>query len=384
MLDDNQTAARMLRGWEVVKALKQFETIKHITLRIAKKWLYDRQPAISCTVPLKGFRNLSSLEFYHFFYDDKARVLEDLASTLADSPHLQTLGLGMACNFEVYKNPDVLWVEDELDFFERLCMEYGSQASAAPLPLKCLKLGHGMFIMKSQPTATGSPDNYLAKLVKTSGLKTLHIFNGLFTMDIEENPQTLQVEWSFFECTSLHQLSVTMLGNDVREWLKTVSMSVQELIVTHHYGKWDPDLKNFNALKLPNLTMLFTPENFLLESDTREGSSDVASPGSQDSFGSQDALDFELSDRQTNLTPENTRLLDFWTNATVLDRLHDGGSKLSELYLDLRFETQWVRFISLLCHVSTNGSMSDPILCPLVKNAPSHSITNRVRTFEKI
>jgi len=225
-------------------------------------------------------------------------------------------------------------------------IRYKSQASTAPLHLRSLKLGHGMFIPRSRPNSTSGSDNYLARLVKTSGLKTLHIYNGLFCRAFDENEEYLEVEWTFFECTSLHQLSVTMLGNDVREWLNTVSTSVRELIVTHQYGKWDPDLQNFNELRLPHLSMLFTPENIILDLEPTDVSSDIASPGSQDSFGSQDELDFESSNRQQYLNPEDRRELNFWACATVLDRLHDGGSKLSELYIDLAFETQWVRSMS--------------------------------------
>jgi len=123
VLFSDETAARMIREWEIVETLKKSRSIKHITLRFAYNWGLDRQPAITCTVPLKGFRNLASLEMYHFFYDDKVRLLRDLASTLAYSPHLQTLGLGMACTLKYFKTPDIIIVQDELDFFERLCME---------------------------------------------------------------------------------------------------------------------------------------------------------------------------------------------------------------------------------------------------------------------
>jgi hypothetical protein len=336
----------MITDQGLFKVLKESETIKHITLRATYAWLQDRYPARNCTVPLKGFRNLTSLELYHFFYDDKSRVVEDLASTLADSPHLQTLGLGMACNSNSDLNPEVIVVEDELDFFEKLCVEYGSRDSTLPLPLKTLKIGHGMFILKSKSNATSSPDNFLAKLVRISGLKTLHIFNGFFIMDVDENAEYLQVEWSFFECTSLYQLSVTMLGNDVRKWLNTMGVSVRELIVTHHYEKWDHDLENFNLLELPHLSMLFTRENSLWKSPSGDASSDVASFGSQDSFASLTELDFELSERQTNIDPETKRSIDLWTNATVLDRLQDRGSKISRLYLDVSLKTQWVRPMS--------------------------------------
>ncbi|KAE9378854.1 hypothetical protein N431DRAFT_396731 [Stipitochalara longipes BDJ] len=353
--DSDWNAPQIITDPGLFEILKESKTIKHIELRVANTWLPSRYPATNCTMPLNGFRNLTSLELYHFFYDDKVRVLEDLASTLADSPHLQNFGLGMACNFNSDLNPEVIMVEDELDFLEKLCVEYGSRKSTSPLHLKSLKLGHGMFILKSRSIANSSPDNFLAKLVRTSGLKTLHIFNGLSAMDVDEDTDYLQVEWSFFECTSLHQLSVTTLRLDVRKWLNGVGRSVQELIVTQHYEKWDFDLENFNALELPHLSMLFTRENSLLEAKPDDESSDVASFGSQDSFGSQNELDFELSEHHTSLDPEAKSSLDIWTNATVLDRLHDGGSNLTRLYLDLRLENQWVQFSA---HLSRMHSLN--------------------------
>jgi hypothetical protein len=131
---------------------------------------------------LKGFRNLTSLEVYHF-YGDKARILKDLVSALEDSPRLQTLGLALAIDCDCEQLPEAVILEDEIDFFEKLCAEYGSRKTTSPLPLKTLKLGHGMYLFQSASMVT---DNYLAKLVEISGLRTLHIFNGLIKMDIDE------------------------------------------------------------------------------------------------------------------------------------------------------------------------------------------------------
>jgi hypothetical protein len=180
---------------------------------------------------------------------------------LGDSPHLQTLGLALACDCDCDEFPEAVILEDELEFLENLCVEYGYRNQASLLPLKTLKLGHGMYLLKSELTVI---DNYLAKLVKISGLRILHIFNGLMKLgSMEEEAESMKVEWSLFkECTSLHQLSVTRLEDDVRQWLNTVGNSVQELIVTDHYGTYDAELENFNALKLPQLSMLFTAEDF--------------------------------------------------------------------------------------------------------------------------
>jgi hypothetical protein len=343
----------------LLNILKQSYTLKHIYLQVASRWLQDRIPATKCTILLKGFHNLMSLEMYHFFYEEKNQILGDLVSALGDSPRLQTLGLGLACNFNSTMHPKVMVVEDELDFLEDLCIEYGSRKSYSPLPLRTLKLGHGMFILKKSLTVNATVENFLAKLVKIIDLRTFHIFNGLFMMDIaEETIEYPVVEWSFFsECRSLHQLSVTRLGSDVREWLNAGGRSVQELIVTNRYVPWDAELNNFNLLDLPHLSMLYTGEVILFESHPNDSSSDVASIWSQDSFGSDIDLRSQSSGgRLANLELESQALTeavpDLITN-TVLDRLHDGGLELSRLYVDLNFETQWVGKFSLFLPLFT-------------------------------
>ena len=93
-----------------------------------------------------------------------------------------------------------------------------------------------MFILKKGLTIRTTVYNFVAKLVRISELKTFHIFNGLFMVDVDEGVMEYPaLRWSLFdECTSLYQLSVTTgrLGSDVREWLNTGGRSVQELIVT--------------------------------------------------------------------------------------------------------------------------------------------------------
>jgi hypothetical protein len=294
---------------------------------------------------LKGFRNLTSLEVYHF-YGDKVRILKDLVSALGDSPRLQTLGLALAVDCDCEQFPEAVILEDEIDFFEKLCAEYGSRKTTSPLPLKTLKLGHGMYLFQSASTVT---DNYLANLVKVSGLRTLHIFNGVIKIDIDEEAESMKVEWSLFkECISLHQLSVTRLEDDVRQWLNTVGNSVQELIVTDHIGIYDAVLENFNALNLPHLSMLFTAEEFGSKPDSEDEWSDTDSFDSQaDSQSASESYSSEEEPEDPSDTgSEVASLLNVDRSIrTVLDRLHDGGSKLTRLCLQLEFETQWVRSI---------------------------------------
>jgi hypothetical protein len=304
-----------LKNAALLKALKESQTLKHISIQTACYWLPIRSATTDYTITLKGFRNLASLEVYHF-NDEKWRLLKDLIDTLEDCPHLQTLGLGFACDFNSVEFPEAIVVGDEdLDFLEKLCLGYGSRTSALPLPLKTLKLGHGMFLLKPKKTSSIVIENFLAKLVRISNLRTLHLFNGLFMMGVDAEMEQRELEWSFFErCTSLYQLSVTRLQSDVRDWLNTVAKSVQELIVTHNYGMYDDELMNFNMLNIPHLAMLFTRE------------------------------DRGLQHERFNPDPGPMPRSDVhWSTKTVLDRLYDGGSQLTRLYLDIDFEDHWVR-----------------------------------------
>jgi hypothetical protein len=366
--------------------LKESQTLKHISILFASQWLEDRIAARNCAITLKGFRNLTSLEVYHF-YGDKARISKDLVSALEDSPHLQTLGLALAIDCDCEQFPEAVILEDEIDFFEKLCAEYGSRKTTSPLPLKTLKLGHGMCLFQSASTII---ENYLAKLVKISGLRTLHIFNGLMKMDIDDEAESMQVEWSLFkDCTSLHQLSVTRLEDDVRQWLNTVGNSVQELIVTDHIGIYDPILENFNALNLPHLSMLFTAEEFSSKPDSEDEWSDTDSFDSQfdsdhsrsdSQFGSESGSSEEESEDAADTDSEAASSLHVDRSIrTVLDRLHDGGSKLTRLCLELEFETQWVRSIPPSCRKAL--TIAGSILLPFVENAVSKPITHMPQDF---
>ena len=48
-----------------------------------------------CWIPLRDFRDLTSLEVYSF-YGDSDRLVKDIAHVLRDSPGLKKLGLSFA------------------------------------------------------------------------------------------------------------------------------------------------------------------------------------------------------------------------------------------------------------------------------------------------
>lgn len=143
----------------------------------------------------------------------------------------------------------------------------------------------------------------------------------------------MELDWTFLNSCSLRQLALTRLEFDSRKWLNKHGQSVEELIVTDHLSMYDDSLDNFGALKLPNLSMIFTREV------------NVASPMHEfeNEWGNDDddwdSDDSEAMDEMMLNGPSpqmDKRLI------TVLDRLRDGGRKLTRLGICFNFETQWV------------------------------------------
>lgn len=316
----------MLRDPELLAALKSCQNLRSLSIQFASQYLEDRLDARNCWIPLEGFRNLVSLELYHF-YGDQSRLTMDIADVLSECPNLRTLGLGMACDFDCYVFPEVMVLEDDKrDFLETICVQFEAKGQT-PLSLHTLRLGEGMCLFKS---ASAKVEDFLAKLVKVSSLRTLHLYNGLAKYgSLEAETEPMIIDWSLLkDCTSLYQLSVARIGHDVREWLNSGGKSVQELIVTERYGIYDKELKNYNAIRLPNLSLLFTAEDFMGETYRDDSSS-------YEDFFDTDS-DNDSSDLDT--WPPKPRK----TIITVLDRLHDGGSQLKQLSLHMNFRNQWV------------------------------------------
>lgn len=318
----------MLRNPELLATLKGYQNLKSLSIQFASQYLEDRVYAERCWISLKGFRNLASLELYQF-YGDQTQLTKDIAAVLAECPNLKTLGLGMACDFDCYTFPEVMVLEeDKCEFLEALCAQYEARGQK-PLSLHTLRLGESMCLYN---VTSAKASNFLAKLVRVPCLKTLHVYNGLAKHgSLESDTEPMVVDWSLLkDCTSLCQLSVARIGNDVRDWLNNEGKSVQELIVTERYGMYDKDLENFNAIKLPNLSMLFTAEDFMEERGDDDSWTDTN--GSSLTPNS----DQEFSDLDTGPPKPHKAII------TVLDRLHDGGSRLTRLALYLNLRTQWV------------------------------------------
>jgi len=350
----------MLRNKNFLNALKNCETLQDLSIQFASELLEDNTAACNCSMPLNGFRNLTSLELYQF-YGNETRLINDIADVLSDCPRLKRLGLGMACDYDCGGAPEVLIMPGDCSFLERLCVRYESQRKSPPLKLETLRLGNGMFLH-----SPSSPDgsNFLRKLLKVDGLKSLHVFNGLVKGDFDDEEEPMEIDWTFLSnCTSLRQLAVTRLQDDIRQWLNNGGKSVQELIVTEHYSMYDDDLDNLDALRLPHLSMLFTREMTVPERDPEDEWSDVDS-WELDS----DSEDTGLPDLEPQFTPKLDRSV-----ITALDRLYDGGTNLKRLGLFFDFETQWVgpKVLSSMYSLTLIGA----ILLPPPKLAKSESTT---------
>ncbi len=320
----------MLKHPELLDTLKKYQTLQKLSIQFTSKCLdwddeSEDEEEHGAFVSLKGFSNLTSLELYEF-YGDPTDLGKELASVLKDLPMLKTLGLGMQYPCDASCVSEVLVISDETFFLEGLCLEYHSLKGSTPLALETLRLGRGMFFYKSDPT---SMDNYLAKLVRVEGLKTFHVWNGWvrFSDDPKDSTQW-RIDFTLLKgCESLRQLSVTRLSSNIRRWLDGPGQSVEELKVTDHYNMYDPTLNNFNRLKLPNLSMLFTRETTVeLRGEIDSANVELSASESEDS----------------DLGSETPRAHPGKITITVLDRLCDGGSKLNRPGICFDFEAHWV------------------------------------------
>jgi hypothetical protein len=376
--DDTYRPTTMLRNRRLLRALKQSSTIKNVSILFASQYLDDPDDALRCSIPLDGFKNLTSLELYNFFGEPDS-LIQDIAIVLAECPDLKTLGLGFACDFDCYNSPEVLILSEEIHFLEKLCEKYGSQPGIRPLVLETLRLGHGIFLFDSVMQGESETNKYLAKLVHLETLRNLYIYNGLVKQDLDDELiESMEVDWDQLEdCKSVRRLSVSRLEIDLVHWLKHgCKCLIEELIVTDHYGMYDDDLDNFNLLRLPRLSMLFIREMTVAERSGDDAWSDTESSAT-DRPEAETISDAETiseagssSNREIALGPGNqspayshsatesvsasepaseTQYMDQELSVpvmSILDRLYDNGAQLTKLGLCLDLETQWVNIFT--------------------------------------
>lgn len=429
------STALILSQERLLKALMDHPTLTSLSIQFASQGILEGALGLHCWMPLFGFKNLTSLELYHF-YDRALDAIRSIARLLGDNQGIRKLGLAIGCETDVSGIPEILVAPPERGFLERLCKEYSRLKSVAPLPLDTLRLGHGLFLRASKSSDTG---NYLQSLIKTESLKTIHVFNGFISEEDEESededdeePEELKTDWSLFgSCTSLRQLSASRLTTDLKVWLRSGGKTVQEFIVTDHYGMYDTRLYRFDNLRLPQLSMLFVQEftvqkrasrrsffgltdRRLEESSTSEteteSSSEAESGSAVDSNGeeetepdthpiptaeSQAGVDLESEEDSAENSDsehdtESSILSEIFAHderfsaahnnqdesptITILDHLHDGGSKLTRLALSLNAD-DWVRIgptnfdFLMLTYLGF-------IHCSLTKSQTAYSIAN--------
>ena len=365
-LEESYGLARILKDTVVVTALKNCKSLKNVSIQFSSQYLEDRHAASNCSMPLKCFQNLTSLELFSFYaFRNKTQLVKDIASLLYRCPGLKKLGLGMACGFDCDDLPESLIIEDDWHFLEQLCMTYESKGNAPPLALDTLRLGHGMYLFQS--LSSTKKNDFLSKLAKVAGLKTLHIFNDFIKHGSEEEDrESMEIDWSLLNgCESLHQLAVSRLEPDVTDWLNSKGQSVQELVVTHHYTMYSDDLAEFDRLNLPNLTTLFTSEGTVPKrddddvwTDTDSSAEDLtdaielgidSSDSESSDANSEERDSFDIKSSESNESNSQSRPRNYDRSViTVLDRLHDGGAQLTGLRICLDFESQWVCAILFL------------------------------------
>ncbi|PMD38563.1 hypothetical protein L207DRAFT_568185 [Hyaloscypha variabilis F] len=378
--DDTYRPTTMLRNRRLLRALKQSSTIKNVSILFASQYLDDPDDALRCSIPLDGFKNLTSLELYNFFGEPDP-LIHDIANVLAECPDLKTLGLGFACDFDCYNSPEVLILSEEIHFLEKLCETYGSQPGIRPLVLETLRLGHGIFLFESVMQGDSETNKYLAKLVHLETLRNLYIYNSLVKQDLDDELiESMEVDWDQLEdCKSVRRLSVSRLEIDLVHWLKHgCKCLIEELIVTDHYGMYDDDLDNFKLLRLPQLSMLFIREMTVAErsgedawSDTESSAPDLPEaetisdaetiseagsssnreialgPGNQSPAYSHSATESVSASEPASETQHTDEELSLPV-MSILDRLYDNGTQLTKLGLCLDLETQWAQFSSHL------------------------------------
>lgn len=364
----------MLRDPELLHALKTSSTIKDVSILFESPYLDDPADGMNCSIPLEGFKNLTSLELYNFFGNPDS-LIPDLVDVLEKCPRLKTLGLSWGCDYDCETLPEALLIGDEVDFLKTLCENYGSRSRLSPLALDTLRLGQGMYIFSSSIMHPGGKNQgkYLPELVQMETLKNLHLFNGPMKEDIYDDPEPLEVDWSQLEgCKSLQKLSVSIFDEEVLDWLNTSGNSVQDFIVTEHYSIYDEDLDNYKFLCLPQFSMLFLRERTVSRrdgddawSDTDSSITDFSEAESEsvaettsraESWPKSPTLPKAGSPSEAGTTSDAESTSEFESpcragipyleldrsTITVLDRLSDHGAQLTRLGLCIDLETQWV------------------------------------------
>ena len=219
----------ILRNKTLLQALKAAPKLERLVITYESIFDEDDPASYNCSVPLAGFCNLTTLEVYNIF-GVKDRLVEDFTTVLSSCPGLKTLGIGLASNADWERNPEIVILDGEGDFLEKLCLSYNTVSESRPLSLHTLKLGWGLCLFKSKSLDTG---NFLELLVEVGNLQSLHLHNGYMQFGPDILYRRMPVEWDLLgNCSSLRQLAVTLLTREATDWLNNVATDVKELILS--------------------------------------------------------------------------------------------------------------------------------------------------------
>jgi len=180
-----------------------------------------------------------------------------------------------------------------------------------------------MFLFSSDSAGN---ENYLSKLVKLVGLKSLHIWNGAIKREEDDDWSVAEHEWSMLkECTALRHVEVMVLNDGVLKWLNHHCVLIEELVVTGHFNKEEGDVRAWDRLSLPKLTMLVVHESMCPYED--------------------DGDDMEYAADEEH-TPSILMDIRRTGKISVLDRYF--GFRLTRLSVCMTFKYQWVSYHHVL------------------------------------
>lgn len=261
-----------------------------------------------------------------------------------------------------------------------------------PLPVRTLRLGTSFTPYKNE-----AGDNYLSQLLRFEKLQDLHLWNGNYKSPTEDDDQQCtQIDWTLFDSSKILRMQLTILNEDVLEWLNE-KKTVEELILVEHYERYNHGRYSIPELRLPNL------KSFLIRDDVHSwvphlpitAGADLDSDGGNDAPSAFEILrahENQMRNRfasienhiaeSTKPVPEKISAVIWAANhnatpdpsivqhATILDVFHDKGVGLEKLAISMHFETQFVSFLFtgfqfIQAHHPSTNSFTISKTCPI-------------------
>ena len=95
----------MLRDKSLITALQACKSLAHLYVSFDYQWTDEEEQSLNCSIPVSGFRNLTSLELYNIG-GREADEIEGISAALSSSPHLRKLGLGLGWRADCEGTPE--------------------------------------------------------------------------------------------------------------------------------------------------------------------------------------------------------------------------------------------------------------------------------------